>query len=494
MGRGVLAGLAGLAVAALVAGATAAGATAGRSATPAGDYVPGEVIVTFADGVGIQGRRSAASSEGATVTATLPVRGTALVELPDGLSVSTAIARLERRPDVVSAQPNFVYHAQATSGDPLFSLLWGLDNTGQPVGSFTGLADADIDAPEAWELTTGSSAVRVAVVDTGVEYDHPDLAANIGPLGPDFYWSDNDPRDENGHGTHVAGTIGAGNNGIGVVGVSWDVDLMPIRVLGPTGSGTTATITSGLRYAVQHGARIVNASLGGRSWDPLMESVIAEATGTLFVVAAGNGGGDGIGDDNDTTPIYPCSYASPNVICVAATDAMDSLAAFSNFGAGAVDLAAPGIRIGSTYAGGDYAYLQGTSMAAPHVAGTAALLLARSPGATVGQLRAALLGSVDVLPTLQQRVASAGRLNAHQALLALTPTPAPPAAPPPPPASPQPAAAPRPVKRVRKVVKKVAVCFRKRTIKIPKRQLAKYKKRGAKLGACKKPKKKPKRR
>ena len=465
------------ALACLVLGGFAAAATGGVAAFPA-EFVPGEVIVQFESASTASARRTAIAAEDARLAENLPVPGAALVELPPGQSVAAAVRDFAARPGVVAAQPNFVYHAEVLPNDPRFGELWGLPT---------------IHAPEAWDLTTGSRTVRVAVVDTGVEYDNADLAANVTKLGFDFYSGDSDPRDENGHGTHVAGTIGALGNGVGVVGVNWQVDLMPIRVLSASGSGTTATIANGFAHAAQNGAKIVNASLGGSSYDPVLEAAVANAPGTLFVVAAGNGGGDRIGDDNDAfaRAVYPCNLPEPNVVCVAATDATDSLASFSNYGTTSVDVAAPGVGITSTYVGGIYASLSGTSMATPHVAGVAALMLARNPAATVAALRAALLASVDALPSLQGRIVTGGRVNAYRAALAIAPPPAvtppappsPPAAPPPPP----PPAAPRPVKRT---VKKTTLCYRRRTIKVPKSQVAKYKKKGAKLGACKPKKKK----
>jgi subtilisin family serine protease len=478
-----------LAVACLVLCGWATAATGGDGAATAGpEFVPGEVIVQFKPGLATAARRTVVAAENAELAGNLRVPEAALVKLPPGQSVASAVSELAARPGVVAAQPNFVYHAQALPSDPLFVLLWGLNNTGQAVGSSAGAADADIDAPEAWDLTTGSSSVRVGVVDTGVEYDNPDLAGNITQLGFDFYSNDNDPRDENGHGTHVAGTIGARNNGFGVVGVNWQVDVMPIRVLGPTGSGTTAMIANGFTYAAQNGARVVNASLGGSSYDPILEAAVANAPGTLFVVAAGNGGRDRVGDDNDAFggPVYPCNLPATNLVCVAATDPTDSLATFSNYGTTSVDLAAPGVEVTSTYVGGIYTDLSGTSMATPHVAGVAALMLARNPAATVAQLRAALLGSVDVLPTLGGRVATAGRVNAYKAVLAIAPPPPSPAAPPPAPAPPP---ATRPVKK--KVVK-VTLCYRHRTVKVTKTKAAKLRKKGAKRGACKPKKKKRK--
>jgi subtilisin family serine protease len=449
MGRGALGGLAVIVLAVVAAASAGTGQTAvyAPSAAPFHEFIPGEVIVRFKPKLSVDKRRAILAAETAAVDEQLGLPGASLVELPAGKSVRAAVADFEQHADVLYAQPNYVYYADATPTDPFFGLLWGLQNSGQLVEDRSGTADADIDAPEAWTLATGSDAVKVAVVDSGVEYDHPDLAGNIASLGWDFYSNDPDPRDENGHGTHVAGTIGAqGNNGDGVTGVNWNVGLIPIRVLGPTGSGTTATVTQGFAYAAQHGARVVNASLGGGNWDPTLAATISSASGTLFVIAAGNGGIDALGDDNDLLGHYPCSYTSENVICVAATDLDDGLASFSNYGATSVDLAAPGVKIGSTYVGGSYVYSQGTSMATPHVAGVAALLLARDPTATVARLRGALLSSVDVLPHLATKVVSAGRLNAYRALLALAPPllpPQPALPPPPPPASPVPQPQPR---------------------------------------------------
>ena len=443
MGRGVSAALA---FVVLVAAATASAATGNagtrelRAAPRDQEFVPGELVVRFKPGLAGKARAAILGEHQATVDENLLVPGAALVRLPPGASVDAAARVFEERPDVLAAQPNFVYHADIAPSDPLFGVLWGLNSSGQSVDGPLATFDADIDAPEAWDLTTGSATVRVAVVDTGVEYDHPDLVGNIGTLGWDFYSGDSEPRDENGHGTHVAGTIGAnGNNAIGVTGVNWKVDLMPVRVLGPGGTGTTATVANGLVYAAQHGARVVNASLGGANHDRLVESAIAQAPGTLFVVPAGNGGSDGIGDDDDVVPQYPCNYASANIVCVAATDLNDSLAAFSNYGPASVDLAAPGVRIGSTYVAGGYIYMQGTSMATPHVTGVAGLMLARKPAATVAELRAALFASVDVVGSLAGKVATSGRVNAYKAVLAIAPPPPPP---PPPPLAPPPAPPP----------------------------------------------------
>ncbi|HSB39451.1 MAG TPA: S8 family serine peptidase [Gaiellaceae bacterium] len=294
-------------------------------------YVPGQVVVRFRQGAAPSARTAALSAESATTVKRLVVPGLQLVHVRG--SVADAVAALRHDPTVAYAEPNYLYHTDAVPNDPRFPQLWGL---------------ARIGAPGAWSITTGSSAVTVGIVDTGIATDHLDLSANVVP-GHDFVQGDDDPRDFNGHGTHVAGTIGAsGNNGRGVTGVNWQVGLMPVRVLDGSGSGSSANVTAGLAYACTHGASIVNASLGGTSYSSAMRDAIASCPNTLFVVAAGN---DGLSDD--TTPHYPCNYGAapddlPNVVCVAATDPSDTLASFSNYGR-SVDLAAPGVNIPSTW-------------------------------------------------------------------------------------------------------------------------------------------------
>jgi thermitase len=348
MGRGRVGGVLALA---LLAGAIAGSAgSAGaartnvtlteRSASRA--FVPGQVVVRFRPTVDPVTRKQVLSTEDAAALRPLGLPGLQLVHV-QGQTVAEAVASLESNPAVAYAEPNYVYHATATPNDPRYSQLWGL---------------AKISAPSAWDITTGSPAVTVAVVDTGISTDHLDLSANVVP-GYDFVQGDSDPRDFNGHGTHVAGTIGArGNNGVGVTGVNWQVGLMPVRVLDGNGSGSNANVTAGFAYACSHGAAIVNASLGGTSYSQAMRDAIAACPNTLFVVAAGN---DGVSDD--TSPHYPCNYGAPpddlqNVICVAASDSSDTLASFSNFG-GSVDLAAPGVGVPSTWPAYDTLYSDG---------------------------------------------------------------------------------------------------------------------------------------
>lgn len=356
-----------------------------------------------------------------------------VVRAPAG-RLTEALAALNADPDVLVAEPDVP--VRALTSDPGWSQLWGLENTGQTLFGVTGNPDADIDAPTAWTVSTGAG-VTVAVVDSGSQLDHADLAAQIGGnpgergggketngldddsngwvddwRGWDFVTNDNTPQDGDGHGTHVAGTIAArANNGIGVAGVAPDATVLPVRALDDNGEGTSSDIADAFAYAGDLGVRVVNASLGGDSPSVAIANAIAAYPNTLYVVAAGNDG-----TDNGTAPVYPCAYTLANILCVGATDATDLRASFSNWGAASVDLFAPGDTILSTYKGGQYAYLDGTSMAAPHAAGAAALVVAAHPGWSVAQVKAALLGGVDAKSQLAPRSVSGGRLNAARAL------------------------------------------------------------------------------
>ena len=423
---------------------------------------PGELIVRFEPGADAGDRAVARVESDVDFERALGLRGVQLVRTEPGQSVPAAEAELERSPDVVYAEPNFIRQAQAVPNDPLFSNLYGLNNTGQAVAGVSGTPDADIDAPEAWDLTTGSPQVVAAVVDTGVDVGHPDLDSSIwtnpgesgdgresngidddanglidDSRGWDWVADDNLPADENGHGTHVSGTITAsGNDGTGVTGVSQNSRVMPLRVLDAAGSGTVADLISAYRYAAAKGAPIVNASLGGSGFSRAELDAINAAPNTLFVVAAGNGGEDGVGDNVDATPEYPCAYQAANIVCVAASDQNDGLARFSNFGSVAVDLAAPGVRTLSTVPGGGYSYFSGTSMATPHTAGAAALIWSLVPGASVAGVKSALLGGTDAKSAFSGTTASGGRLNAERSLRVAAASGGAPPPPVPPPAVP----------------------------------------------------------
>jgi hypothetical protein len=439
---------------ALVVSLLAAGSTQAVSDRPSSSqrHVEGELIVRFEPGVAASARRAILRRHGVSRRRTLRARGFELVQVPADSPLASHAAALERENTVLDAQPNFFYRVSAVPDDPDFPELWGLD-----AGN-----DADIDAPEAWDVTTGSSAVTVAVIDTGVTYGHVDLAenmwANAGETangadddgnglvddvrGWDFVDNDAAPLDPHGHGTHVAGTIGAeGDNGEGVTGVNWDVSVMALRSGDEDGLLTDAAIVNAVDYACAKGAKVVNGSFGGYGYSPAMVNAISNCPGTLFVFAAGNGGGDGVGDNVDATPpTYPCSYTNPNIVCVAAGNEIDGRATFSNYGPTSVDLAAPGTAILSTVNTGGYGGASGTSMAAPHVAGVAALLWGAQPGATTAQVKYSLLRTVDPLPAFAGLTVTGGRVNAYAALTApLEDPPAPPPPPLPPPPPPPPA-------------------------------------------------------
>jgi len=337
---------------------------------------------------------------------------------------------------IKSVTKNHIMHLSDTS-DVNYGQIWAIENNGQTINNVTGTADADMDVAEAWEKTKGSNEVIVAVLDTGVDYTHSDLVDNMwqGNVnhGYDFAAdntgaNDADPMPDlpyadNGHfhGTHVAGTIGAvANNSIGVTGVAQNVSIMALKVFRPDGAGYTSDILEALNYVSQkidEGENIVaiNASYGateGSQSDTLNE-VIKElgAKGVVFCAAAGNEG-----TNNDQLPVYPASYDASNIIAIAASDANDNIATFSNYGTTSVDVAAPGTNILSTYPGDEYAYLQGTSMATPNVAGTVALLATYYPNATANELKAMIINNVDVKSALNGKVVSNGRVNINEAL------------------------------------------------------------------------------
>lgn len=350
--------------------------------------------------------------------------------------------------------------------DPSFAAQWALGGEG--------VSGPGLHAAAAWGVTTGSRSVVVAVIDSGIDFTHPDLAANIwtNPLevagngrdddgngyvddvhGWDFVENDNTPQDGFWHGTFVSGIIGAvGDNALGGSGVCWQVSILPVRFSGNNGMGYAGAAVSALEYVTQlkrQGVPIVATTI---SWGGLLglpgsiDTAIRSqvAAGITVVVAAGNDG-----SDTDLVPRYPASFTSDGMITVAASDAADGLAGFSNYGAASIDVAAPGVGILSTSLGGGYGSLSGTSFAAPQVAGTVALLASVRPNASVAQIRDAILGSVDAVPALAGKVASGGRVNAFAAIGRLTAAVAPPApvpAPAPTPApAPAPAASPEPV-------------------------------------------------
>jgi subtilisin family serine protease len=406
-------------------------------------FVDGEVLVRFKpetvreDGVGDGPVSRIHSRVGAAVEqdfSPLGLEGVQLVRLPPGGSVDAALASYRSDPNVLYAEPNYIVRTGALPNDPDFSLQWGLRNTGQTIEGSRGTAGADIDAVSAWAHSTGSRNVVIAMIDTGVDYTHPDLVGNIWKnqretpgnrvdddrngyiddiRGWDFRNRDADPFDDNGHGTHCAGILGAsGNNGIGGSGVMQRVSLLPLKFLNAEGWGNKADEVKAILYARAAGATIICCSIGSTSYSATERSAIEE-TNALFVCAAGN-----TGSNNDVTPVYPASYSSGNIIAVAATDNRDRLADFSSFGKNTVDLGAPGLDIYSTLSDGQYGCMSGTSMATAMVAGAAGLVKSRYPSLPPASVRLRILQNIDTLASLKGRVASGGRLNAFRALMA----------------------------------------------------------------------------
>ena len=408
----------------------------GSESALADKHVPDEILVRFARGVPLAAKAAAHARLGAhSVRSYASVDGLHLVKLPKTISVKEAIKLYQQRPDVLYAEPNYIVHTLVTPNDPGFGLLWGLENSGQTGGT----PDADIDAASAWGLTTGSASVVVAVIDTGIDYTHPDLANNMfrntadcdangvdddgngvvdDCYGINTYNNTADPMDDNGHGSHVSGTIGAaGSNGVGVVGVNWDVQLMACKFLGAGGSGSTDGAVACLNYVALMKDRGVNIIATNNSWggdafsQSLYDAIDAlRQRGILFIAAAGNAGAD-----NNTGLFYPASYYLPNVIAVAATTETDGLASFSNYGKQTAHLGAPGTNIVSTTPGDTYATLSGTSMATPHVTGVAALLKAQDPSRDWRAIRNLILAGGDDRASLTDTI-TGKRLNAYGAL------------------------------------------------------------------------------
>jgi thermitase len=366
------------------------------------------------------------------------VPGLNAIEDPDNLDPLGIAAQYQALPEVEYAEPNYEISLDQSSSDnrdlrvndPRFEEQWALANDGRQGGK----KGADISATQAWATTKGSDQIVVALLDSGVEYTHADLVNNIwtrpasmspyqdrdlGTIddihGYNVITNNGDPTDENGHGTNCAGIIGAecGNN-LGVCGVNWKIQIMPLKFLNAGGFGTVLGAVEAINYAIDRkragvNLRVINMSSGLSQYSRALEDVIRKASeaGILFVAASGSSN-----SDNDVKPHYPSGYNIRNVISVAASDRSDVLASFSNYGASSVQLAAPGKDILTTALGNEYEEHSGTSMAAPVVAGVAALALSAQPGLSVDQLRSVLLQSVDKLPGLRGKVSTGGRINA----------------------------------------------------------------------------------
>jgi len=433
-------------------------------------YVQNQLLVKFNAGVASTQAETTMQSMNAVAVENYEELGIQQWTLPnavsiDGLNFTTdnvtnveelAAYLMANNPNIEFAEPNYIMSASPTDfipNDPSLGLLWGLNNESQTGG----LTDADIDAFEAWGITKGDEEIIVGVLDSGIDWTHPDLAENIWQnlgedadgdgvtmekvngvwqldagddngidddgngypddlIGWDFVDNDNEPEDGKSHGTHVAGTIAALENDEGIVGVSPQVRIMVLRFLNNDGLGAVSDAIRGLNYAMSKGAHLTNNSWGGTGLSQSLQNAIAAAADAnqLFIAAAGNNT-----TNNDATPYYPSGYDLDNIIAVAASDQSDQLASFSNYGATSVDIAAPGVSIFSTLPEGSYGSGQGTSMATPHVTGTAVLLWSMNLTADYSTIKNAILSSVDELANFEGLVATGGRMNANGALLAL---------------------------------------------------------------------------
>lgn len=402
-------------------------------------YAEGQILVRYLSQTSPQMRdeiRMQVSDEPALEDYIVP--NLELVKLPQGQSVQEALEYFSKMPGVMYAVPNHLVSVVGGAfpprpfpnpnpdpdldyNDPFFDRSYGINLIG---------------SPKSWkEFSMGSREVIVGVIDTGIDYTHEDIAANIwkntkeipangvdddanGFIDDVYGWNfennTNSPFDDNRHGTHVAGTIGAlANNGIGTIGVSPRVSLMACKFLNKDGWGRVDAAIQCISYAVKMGAKVLNNSWGGGGFSqPLIDAIkMAEQAGVLFVAAAGN-----FNNDNDQKPLYPASYDVPNIISVAATDSNDQKASFSNYGKKSVDLGAPGVAIYSTLPNNLYGSLNGTSMATPHVSGAAALIWAYKPTLSVYALKDLILNTVDLEPSLKEITVSGGRLNVYNAM------------------------------------------------------------------------------
>lgn len=389
-----------------------------------------EVFVRFAATTPPAEQAAELASVDASIVTAFP-DGPDLLSIKAGYSPTAAVSKLEGDPGVVYSTPNSTIHIASTPfypDDPALPQDWGLNQYN----------NIDIDAPEAYGVTLGSPNVIVAVVDTGIDLTDPDFAGKIwtNPVndaaegypddvhGWNFVSDDNDVQDDNGHGTHVSAIIAAqGNNDYGIVGVAPAVQIMPLKFLDENGNGSTANAVSAIYYAVEHGARVINASWGGvQAYSPLADAIaFADAHNVVFVTAAGNNG-----TDNDVVPSYPASYVQPNELSVAAIDQNGALASFSNYGAATVNLAAPGVNIVSevptSIVSSGLESLSGTSMSAAYVSGVAALVASVDPAFSAVQIVQRIDSTVKILPSLEGTTITGGMVDAYNAVTGDTPT------------------------------------------------------------------------
>jgi thermitase len=397
-----------LLVATLLALSLTIGPLASAGAFGPGDtadaLVPGQILVQFKPGTAAWDRAGLHASLGVKSKGTIPQIDVEIVGVPAGRSAEGLIRMYEKNPNVVFAEPDGLMQETAVPNDPYFTRQW---------------AHSYVRTPAAWDVTTGSNAVTIAVLDTGVELSHPDLAGRIVP-GFDFINNDNDPSDDRGHGTRVTGIAAAtGNNGMGVAGMDWNSRIMPVKVLDSTGNGSWSAISAGVTYAADKGAQVINMSLGGTSSSSTLQSAVRYAYGKGCTVVAATG------NESSEVPLYPAAYTE--VIAVGSVY-KDVISSFSNYGAH-VELVAPGDTIDSIAPGGGYGRITGTSAATPFVSGLAALLYSAKPGIQPAEVRAAMKASArDLGAAGWDKYYGWGHIDAAAALAAIgagAPAPAP---------------------------------------------------------------------
>lgn len=373
------------------------------------EYAKGRLIVQFDTSLTEKQKDNIKKDLEVTTIKKLTTNGLEVINYNANQSIESVLAKVNGKKGVILAEPDYILRTEVV--DPTeYGSLWGLNQAN----------DIDIDAPEAWSLGLGTNDVIVAVIDTGVQIDHPDLLGRFVP-GFDFYNDDSSVYDglDDDHGTHVSGTILANANGFGVVGVAGEnvkIKIMPLKFIGPNG-GYTSDAIDAINYAKANHAQIISASWGGGGYSDLLKAAI-ENFGGPFIAAAGNSK-----TNNDRRAFYPAGYNSPNIISVAAVDANGALASFSNYGATTVDIGAPGVSIKSTVPDSTYAFYSGTSMATPHVSGVAALLLSQDPTLSTQDLIGILYSSGMPLPSLEGKTVTGKMLNAYAALYTLTGSP-----------------------------------------------------------------------
>lgn len=400
------------------------------------ESVPGEFVVKLKPGMMRMSTQSLSQQLKGFVSQKISGQDIVVVKKAIFETNDSAIKALNQNPMVEIAEPNYIYKINKAPTDPLYAQTWGLANIGQAdPKNQVGVAGIDVNAEKAWDIQTGTREKIIAVIDTGIDYSHPDLVENMwvneaeqnGKAGvdddgngvvDDIYGynainGSGNPKDDQGHGSHCAGTIGArANNGIGVAGVNWNVRMMAVKFLDAQGSGSLADAIKAIDYATKMGANVMSNSWGGGGFSQTLLDAIKRSNdaGAIFIAAAGNEY-----NNNDNSPTYPSTYQVENVMSVAAIDNRGAKADFSNYGKKTVHLGAPGVNIMST-TGGNYKAFSGTSMATPHVAGVAALLWANEPSLTAAQVKERLVATARPLASMKGKTRTGGIVDAYAAL------------------------------------------------------------------------------